>query len=101
MNMEDFLNKVRVVIFDLEPNASSSIIKFIWKRNITKTEKSGEIIETPEKEGTLEITFKTNNKCYQYKNVPLAMFEKFVCSESYGKFFCKNILNKYEVIKEQ
>ena len=52
------------------------------------------------KEGNLFVRLKTD-KFYEYKNVPKNVYEDFMNSESHGKFFDKNIKNRYEYVKDQ
>jgi len=89
--LQKFIGKVYSFDFDLEPEASSLILRFGWVRNPKST--------TDNPLGVLKIVFKTNHICYYYNDVPLNIFEDFVNSDSYGKFFHKNIFEKYNFIK--
>ena len=50
--------------------------------------------------GTLIVIFKPNNVTYRYQLVPLNTMKEFIVSDSYGKFFCKNIKDKFAYTKE-
>lgn len=47
----------------------------------------------------LRITFQSNGATYDYYNVPMTVFDEFEQAESLGKYFIKNIRDKYEFRK--
>jgi len=66
----------------LGPEESSLIKSIVWMNGIPYP--------------VLSIIFKTNGSHYNYKNVPKKVAEELVTAESVGKYFNKNIKNKYE-----
>lgn len=47
----------------------------------------------------LEVTFKSNGAQYRYDGVPEDVVNDFFNAESAGKFFIKNIKDKYETTR--
>lgn len=48
--------------------------------------------------GNLIIEFR-GGSVYEYKNVPVALYEEFIKSDSKGKFFYAKIKNKFETFR--
>ena len=47
------------------------------------------------------IKFKTGEAEWEFKKVPVDIWEQFVAAESKGSFFAKNIKGKYESTKHE
>jgi len=75
----------------LEDEDSSIIKSALWDLNKPITE---------DLKGTLTVTFKPNNAIYKYQQVPLNIMREFIFSDSYGKFFCKNIKDNFIYTKD-
>lgn len=56
--------------------------------------KSSMIVSAGHENGVLEVEFK-NGKRYQYKDVPVELFDKLMSAKSAEKFFGQNILGKF------
>lgn len=47
----------------------------------------------------LFVRIQSNGKLYKYSNVPMNLFEGFVNAESHGRFFVREIKDKFETKK--
>ena len=55
--------------------------------------------ESGQKVGVLEIEFKSSGAVYQYKDVPVSVYNAMLMAESVGKYFYANIKGKFEYVK--
>ena len=52
-----------------------------------------------EKDETLEIEFRRSKAVYQYKDVPLPIYEELMEAESHGAFFNEHIAKNFEYVR--